>query len=521
MWLFYRSIICPQIGYADILKKVEPLRNELKALEEAAGVNEKKAEDVETTIAALEKSIARYKDEYAVLISQAQSIKADLASVEAKVERSVALIKSLSSERTRWEAGSETFRSQMATIIGDCLLSSAFMAYGGYFDQSLRLSLISTWAIHLKAADIQFRQDLARVEYLSNPDERLRWQANALPNDELCVENAIILRRFNRYPLIIDPSGQATEFLLNEYKGKKIAKTSFLDDAFRKTLESSLRFGTPLLVQDVESYDPILNPVLNREVRRTGGRTLITLGDQDIDLSLQSQCLNAVLKAERPDVDNKRSDLLKMQGEFQLRLRHLEKDLLQALNDAEGNLLDDDKIITNLETLKKEAGEVAKKVEETDAIMAEVDSVSQQYVPLAQACSAMYFTLDTLNQVHFLYQYSLQFMLDIFNFVLTQNDNLKSVEDSKRRLEIITKDLFQVTYCRVARGMLHRDQITFAILLVRIFLKGRSMMAGAQTGSFEAEFNVFLHGQEAATLLSKQNIPTIKGLTQEQCSSVA
>ena len=38
-------------------------------------------------------------------------------------------------------------------------------------------------------------------------------------------------------------------------------------------------------VKDVESYDPIVNPVLNREVRRTGGRVLITLGDQDIDLS--------------------------------------------------------------------------------------------------------------------------------------------------------------------------------------------------------------------------------------------
>ena len=60
---------------------------------------------------------------------------------------------------------------------------------------------------------------------------------------------------------------------------------SFLDDAFRKNLESALRFGNPLLVQDMESYDAILNPVLNREVRRTGGRVLITLGDQDIDLS--------------------------------------------------------------------------------------------------------------------------------------------------------------------------------------------------------------------------------------------
>ena len=65
----------------------------------------------------------------------------------------------------------------------------------------------------------------------------------------------------------------------------KITKTSFLDDSFRKNLESALRFGNPLLVQDVENYDPILNPVLNKELKRTGGRVLITLGDQDIDLS--------------------------------------------------------------------------------------------------------------------------------------------------------------------------------------------------------------------------------------------
>ena len=112
--------------------------------------------------------------------------------------------------------------------------------------------------------------------------------------------------------------------------------------------------------QDVENYDPILNPVLNREIRRTGGRNLITLGDQDIDLSpmftmflstrdptvefppdicsrvtfvnftvtrgsLQAQCLHQVLKCERPDVEEKRLDLLKIQGEFQQRLRHLEK----------------------------------------------------------------------------------------------------------------------------------------------------------------------------------------------------
>ena len=91
-------------------------------------------------------------------------------------------------------------------------------------------------------------------------------------------------------------------------------------------------------------------------------------------------------------------------GEFQLRLRQLEKSLLQALNEAKGRILDDDSIITHLEKLKTEAADVAKKVEETDIVMAEVETTSQQYVPLAQSCSSIYFTLEALKQVQFMAQ---------------------------------------------------------------------------------------------------------------------
>ncbi|XP_026741142.1 dynein heavy chain, cytoplasmic isoform X1 [Trichoplusia ni] len=514
-----------QIEYADMLKRVEPLRNELKALEDQAQSNVTAGNGVRELIAQLEKSIASYKEEYAQLISQAQAIKTDLENVQAKVDRSIALLKSLVIERERWESSSETFRSQMSTIVGDVLLSAAFIAYGGYFDQHYRQNLFTTWTAHLAAANIKYRADIARTEYLSNPDERLRWQANALPTDELCVENAIMLRRFNRYPLIIDPSGQATEFIMREFKERKITKTSFLDDSFRKNLESALRFGNPLLVQDVENYDPILNPVLNRELRRTGGRVLITLGDQDIDLSpsfviflstrdptvefppdmcsrvtfvnftvtrssLQSQCLHRVLKAERPDIDTKRSDLLKLQGEFHLRLRQLEKSLLQALNDAKGKILDDDSVIATLETLKKEADDIGQKVEETDKVIAEIETVSQQYLPLSQACSSIYFTMESLHQVHFLYQYSLKMFLDIFSSVLVC-PMLSGITDYTARLNIITEVLFAVVYERVARGMLHTDRLTFALLLCRIHLKG----TGAED-TLERSFGVFLGGKE-------------------------
>lgn len=90
-------------------------------------------------------------------------------------------------------------------------------------------------------------------------------------------------------------------------------------------------------------------------------------------------------------------------GEFQLRLRHLEKDLLRALNEAKGNILEDNSIIAHLETLKKEAQEVAKKMNETDRVIKEVEQVSSQYDALALYSSAIYFTLESLNQVRFLF----------------------------------------------------------------------------------------------------------------------
>ncbi len=39
------------------------------------------------------------------------------------------------------------------------------------------------------------RSELARTEFLSDPDQRLQWQSHSLPTDDLCTENAIMLSR--------------------------------------------------------------------------------------------------------------------------------------------------------------------------------------------------------------------------------------------------------------------------------------------------------------------------------------
>ncbi|ORX61965.1 dynein heavy chain [Hesseltinella vesiculosa] len=521
--------VSAQVSYSDILDRVGPLRDEVDQLEQSAEDTKLKAADIEQMIVDLETSIARYKEEYAALIGETQLITSEMDRVKFKVDRSLTLLSSLSSERVRWEAASQAFESQMGTIVGDVLLAAAFLAYSGYFDQQYRETLVQCWADHLVNANIQFKQEMSLTEYLSTADDRLSWHANSLPTDSLCIENAIMLKRFDRYPLIIDPSGQATNFLANEYKDRKITVTSFLDDAFIKNLESALRFGNPILIQDVEHLDPILNPVLNKELRRTGGRVLIRLGNQDIDFSpsftlflstrdpsvnfapdicsrvtfvnftvtrgsLQSQCLNKVLKAERPDVDQRRTDLIKLQGEFQLKLRHLEKSLLQALNESKGNILDDDKVIDTLETLKKEAADITHKVDETNTVMQQVEQTTAVYSPLAHACSSIFFVMEQMNLIHHFYQFSLDFFYDIFQYVLHANPNLKGVTEPDQRLAILSRDLFAAAYHRGSRTLLHEDHPMFAVLLCQI------QMHGQKTQDMDdAEFDFLLGANEAIT----------------------
>ncbi|UPX18708.1 dynein heavy chain [Ascochyta rabiei] len=493
--------VSAQVTYSDILDRVGPLRQEVFDLEQELEKTEEGARETQILIAKLDQNIKRYEEDYAVLISETSAIKNEMSTVQFKVDRSVRLLDSLSSERSRWEESSKSFDSQIDTIVGDVLVAAAFIAYAGYYDQQYRKALTEDWYDHLKNSGISFKTPNSFTEYLSTADDRLTWQHNGLPVDDLCTENAIILQRFNRYPLIIDPSGRTTEFLQNECKDRRLTVTSFLDDSFTKQLESSLRFGNPILIQDAEHLDPILNHVLNKEYQRTGGRCLIQLGKQEIDFSstfrlylstsdpsanfapdicsrttfvnftvtqssLQTQTLNEVLKSERPDVDERRSNLIKMQGEFAVHLRRLEKRLLEALNESRGNILDDDRVIETLETLKKEAKDISDKVSETAGVMTEVETITKEYTVVARSCSAIFAVLEQLHHLNHFYQFSLQYFTQIFETVLKKVKNGSTTNHAARIDQIIT-ELFVDAYRRTSLSLLQKDRVTFAMLLVQ------------------------------------------------------
>eukprot|EP00004_Rigifila_ramosa_P014268 TRINITY_DN3231_c0_g3_i5.p1 TRINITY_DN3231_c0_g3~~TRINITY_DN3231_c0_g3_i5.p1 ORF type:complete len:3059 (-),score=575.29 TRINITY_DN3231_c0_g3_i5:95-9271(-) len=487
-----------QFMYSEILDRVKPLRDEVAKLEAESGKKQAELSAMQATLAETQVIIDSLTEEYKELVKETERIKEEMGVVEKKCERSIALLSRLTSERQRWEVDSAAFQEQMATVAGDALLSSAFATYAGAFDHAHRHLLLQKWRTYMTDAGLRFRENLVIAEYISTADERLKWAVDGLPTDELCTENATILSRFVRYPLIVDPSAQCTTFLTNFHRGK-IILTSFYDESFLRHLESALRFGTVVVVQDVDTVDPILFPLLNKEIHRVGGRSLVRLGDQEIDFSpgfslylttrdphcvfspdvcsrvtfvnftitqasLQTQCLDAILKSESPEVEAKRIEVVKAQGEYRRRLRLVEGAVLSAISEAQGNILNDDAVLATLETLTVEAADVSAKAANAELVIADVQAAVASYQPLAKRCSQIYFALEQLAQINHFYQFSLAAFLAMFKSVLV-TPKLKSVTDRSARLEILTATMFSTAYENICHSLLNEDKLLLAVLL--------------------------------------------------------
>lgn len=522
-----------QIHYSTILRKIKPLREEVESLQTQSDELEKRQREALEQIDGLQSDIETYKKEYATAIRDTEVIRNEMTAVTKKCARAESLLASLDEEKDRWQTTSVSFDVQMSTLIGDCLLAAGFLTYAGIFDHRMRINLAMEWSDILDTLGIPFRKDIEMVSYLSTPSDQMAWRGHGMSADELAIQNCILLERFNRFPLVIDPSGQATTFFMKKYASQKIIQTSFQDSSFLKTLASAIRFGTPLLVQDVEAVDPILNPVLNRELQKTGGRTLIRIGNEDIDFSpkfmiilttrnpqarfapdlcsrvttvnftvttasLEAQVLSAVLRAERPDIDNRRTELLHLQGEQSAKLRELEEKLLSTISAAQGAILDDDTVINSLETIKGEAASLNMEVAKTESVMEEVKSISNWYEPLASAIAAVYFTMEKLGDVSFLYQFSLQYFLNVLNKVLFENtDSSKTVDsdvarqsqDAKKRVATLSHNFFVEINRRVSKSLKFEDKLVFAMRLAQISTQG---VKGTELT--DAEYNILLRG---------------------------
>uniref|UniRef100_U3K1D6 Dynein axonemal heavy chain 12 n=1 Tax=Ficedula albicollis TaxID=59894 RepID=U3K1D6_FICAL len=481
-----------------VSKEIEPKKERLKVAEESLAVtmellNQKRGElaAVEGRLAALEKTFAEKTEEKARLEFQV-----DLCAK--KLERAEKLIGGLGGEKTRWNQAACDLQEEYDNLTGDTLISAGIIAYLGAFTAGFRQECTKDWSKLCEEKEIPCSENFSLSKNLGDPIKIRAWNIAGLPTDVFSIDNGVIVDNSRRWPLMIDPQGQANKWIKNFERDNRLNVIKISDTDYMRTVENCIQFGTPLLLENVgEELDPSLEPLLLKQTFKQGGVECIRLGENIIEYSsdfkffittklrnphympelatkvlllnfmitpegLEDQLLGIVVAEERPDLEEERNALIVQSAANKKNLQEIEKKILETLESSEGDILEDETAIQVLDSAKVMANEITRKQQIAEKTELKIAESREAYRPVAQHSAVLFFSIADLANIDPMYQYSLSWFVSLY--ISSIHDSNKS-KILKKRLQYLNDHFTYNLYCQVCRSLFETDKLLFSFLL--------------------------------------------------------
>lgn len=261
---FVRAVL----GYCVVYKEIKPKKDRVATLEKEFDDAKRSLDKLTKEIEALEAELAVLNDRYEVASQRMQELQEETEIMMRRLAAADKLITGLGSEKIRWLEDVKHLRSDQALLVGNCLLAAAFLSYAGPFSFEYRQDMVyANWLTDLKSREIPLADSFTLENMLSTDVEISQWSSEKLPPDELSVQNGILTTKASRFPLCIDPQQQALNWI-RKREEKHLKVLSFNDKDYLKFLETAIRYGNPVLFQDVDYIDPIIENILEKKVLR-------------------------------------------------------------------------------------------------------------------------------------------------------------------------------------------------------------------------------------------------------------
>ncbi|CCW63595.1 unnamed protein product [Phytomonas sp. EM1] len=448
-----------------------------------------------------------------------QNLEAKINDTDTKLNRAKKLIEGLGGEKARFQGEAQRAEEALTFVVGNVLVTAGVLAYMGPFLDKYRCQAVSSWVQLCKDQGIPVSDDFSLEKFCGNPIEIQEWKLQQLPVDSFSVSNAVIMKNSSRWPLLVDPQQQANNWIRNLEREHQLVVVQPSGNNYIQTIRNAITEGRPVLLENVEeTIDPVLDNLLLKRLMKEGTMVVIHLGEavewndsfrfymttklprphylpevstkvtlinfMITEKGLEDQLLQRVMMSERRDVEEKKHALTFEAAANRAGLKSTEDRILSILS-SDGNILESEEAIEELDYSKEQSDRIAKRQEEIEAMERISDRTRNLFVPVAHLGAILFFCVSELANIDPMYQNSVQFYISIFQEALINSERSPEVAE---RTGYINATFKKALYERICRSLFAKDQLLFSfIMALKIYEVDPILLRWLLMGGFEQE----------------------------------